>query len=254
MLKTSDEIKSQLSPDLQKLIDDVLAKSDGSCPLYFADEQEHKSALKKPFPFGVNASFLPDIENKQFFIFLKQISIITKKEELDIAHELGHLWLFLCNFPLTMKTNNKTKQDAYYAFFGPLLDIMGHSIFYYYILNNYNINLYEIGNNRLIDFIKNQFPGMKNTSQEQKLLLILNYIKYTVESDDQYWQGILHKIYSEKEPDNLEIIEDSLLPIIYELVNEPNPQNYKDKYRAVLKVLETNFDISREFWPEFIKS
>ncbi|HDY66422.1 MAG: hypothetical protein JYX80_13105 [Candidatus Scalindua sediminis] len=63
----------------------------------------------------------------------------------------------------------------------------------------------------------------------------------------------MHKTYSEKAPDNLKIIEDSLLPIIHELENEPNPQNFKEKYRAALEVLETNLDIPREFWPEFAK-
>ncbi len=253
MLKTSDEIKSQLSHDLQKLIDDVLAKSDDNCPLYFADEHEHNSRLRRPFPFGVNARFLPDIKNKQFFIFLKQISIITKSEELDIAHELGHLWLFLCNFPKTKKTNNKYKQDIYEVYLGPLYDIMEHSIFYPYIVNNYNTNLYEVGNNRLIDFIKKQLPSLNNTSNEESLRLTLYYIKYVVESDNQHWLGKLHNAYSEKAPDSLRIAEDSLLPIIRELANEPNPEKLKGKYRAALEVIEDNFDISRGLWPEFAK-
>ncbi len=57
MLKTSDEIKSQLTPNYQKLIDDILATSDSSRPLYFADEQEHIRELRRPFTFGVNACF-----------------------------------------------------------------------------------------------------------------------------------------------------------------------------------------------------
>jgi hypothetical protein len=253
MWKTSDEIKSQLTPNYQKLLDDVLAKSDGSYQLYFADEQEHKRELKRPFPFGVNACFEPDIENKQFFIFLKQICVITKKEELDIAHELGHLWLRLCNFPLTKRTTNRYKQKIYDVYLSPLFDTMSHSIFYSYILNNYKINLYEVGNSRLIDFIKNQLPSLNNTSKEESLRLTLYYIKYVVESDDQHWLGILHKAYSEKAPDNLRIAEDSLLPIIHELVNEPNPENFNGKYRAALEVIEDNFDISRDLWPEFVK-
>ena len=253
MWKTSEEIKSQLAPNYQKLMNDILAKSDGSRPLIFADEQTHNSKLKKPFPFGVNAFFLPDIVNKRYYIFLKQICVITKKEELDIAHELGHLWLFLCNFPSTKKTTNKYKQAVYDAYLEPLFAIMGHSIFYSYILNNYKINLYEVGNSRLIGFIKNQLPSLNNTSKEESLHLALYYIKYVVESDDQHWLGILHKAYSEKAPDNLRIAEDSLLPIIQELVNEPNPQNFKEKYRAALEVIEDNFDISRDLWPEFVK-
>jgi hypothetical protein len=219
---------------------------------FIADEQQHKSALKKPFPFGVNVRFLPDIKNKQFIIFLKQISILTKKEELDIAHELGHLWLFLCNFSLTIKTNNKTKQEAYDTFFGLLLDIMARSIFYSYILDNYKINLYEVANSRLIDYVENIFPGLNNTSKEENLCLTLYYLKYIVESDDQHWRSIMHKAYSNKTPDNLKIIEDSLLPIIHELENEPNPVNIKEVYRAVLEVLEINSVIPRELWLELI--
>lgn len=254
MLKTSDEIKSQITSNYQELLDDVLAISDGSYQLYFADEQEHMSVLGRSFSFGVNASFHTDIANKQFTIFLKQTCTITKKEEQDIAHELGHLWLFLCNFPLTKRTTNEYKQGIYDAYLGPLKNIMEHSIFYSYILNNYKINLYEVGNSRLIDFIKSELPGLNYTSKEERLRLTLYYIKYVVESDDQHWLDILHKVYSEKAPDNLRIAEDSLLPFIYELVNEPNPEHFKGKYRAALEVIEDNFDISRELWPEFEES
>ncbi len=97
MLKTSDEIKSQLTPNYQKLIDDVLAKSDGSHPLYFADEQEHHNKFGTPFPTEINARFWFD--NKQFYIFIEQLDEVTIDVELGIAHELGHLWLFLRNFP-----------------------------------------------------------------------------------------------------------------------------------------------------------
>ncbi len=217
MWKTSEEIKSQLTPTFQKLINDILAKSDGSSPLIFADEQKYQKIFSTPFQLDINACFWFD--NKQFYIFLKQLDVVTIKEELDIAHELGHLWLFLCNFPHEKRTTNKDRQNAYDTFFGPSHDIMGHAIFYPYLKNRYKINLYKVGNNRLIEFIKNQLPSMKYISQGEKLLLMLNYIRYVIESDDQHWRGILHKAYSEKAPDNLKIIEESLLPIIHELEN-----------------------------------
>jgi hypothetical protein len=252
MRKTSDEIKSQLTPNCQKLMNDLLTKSDDNYKLYFADEHEHIKELHRGLGFGVNAGFKLDIENKQFFIFLKQISRISDKEDLEIAHELGHLWLFLCNFPSTKRATNKYKQEIYDNCFGLLKNIMEHFIIFTYILNNYKINLYEVGNSRLIAFIKNQLPDLNNTSNEESLLLTFYYIKHTVESNDQHWQGIMRENYSEKAPDSLKIAEVSLLPIVRELVNEPTPEIFTTKYHTAMEVLEDNFNIPRNNRPEIV--
>ncbi len=79
MWKTSDEIKSQLTHTFQKLINDILAKSDGSRPLIFADEQEYQKIFSTPFSLEDNAWFVSD--SKQFLIFLRQLSVVTNKEE-----------------------------------------------------------------------------------------------------------------------------------------------------------------------------
>ena len=175
MWKTSDEIKSQLTPTFQKLINDILAKSDGSRPLIFADEQEYQKIFSTPFSLEDNAWFVSD--SKQFLIFLRQLSVVTNKEELDIAHELGHMWLILCNYPEKSIKKNFIQNESN-TIFVILHNIMDHAIFYPFLKNQYKIDLYKIGNNRLSDFIKDQLPGMKNILQAMivRFYYILNII------------------------------------------------------------------------------
>jgi hypothetical protein len=49
MLKTVNEVRSQISPNLQKLLNDSLLESDDPRPLMFGDEQEFKTIKGKPF-------------------------------------------------------------------------------------------------------------------------------------------------------------------------------------------------------------
>lgn len=247
MLKTVDEIRSQITPSLQKLLNDVLLESDGSCLLRFGDKLEFQKIKGRPFPEGTNACFNPFRE--QFIIFVNQIDEITSKEEHAIAHELGHLWLLLLGLPPEKITTDKDRQDNWDTFFGPLREFMEHAVYYPLLRTEYKIDLYETGNERLVDFIKRQLPTLKNESAQEKLLLMLNYIKYAVESDNHYWQDRLHKAYSKKTLD-VKNIADSLLPIVQELASTKDTRFFISQYRKVLETLNTHFDIPQQ-WPKF---
>ena len=47
MLKTVNEIRSQISPNLQNLLNDSLIESNDPRPLTFGDEQEYKAIKEK---------------------------------------------------------------------------------------------------------------------------------------------------------------------------------------------------------------
>ena len=248
MLKTVDEVKSQITPSLQKLLNDVLLESDDCRPLLFGDELEFIKIKGRPFPEGTNACFNPFEE--QFIIFIKHLYKIGSKEEHAIAHELGHLWLLLLGLPSERITTDKDRQGYWDTFFGPLREIMEHEVYYPLLKTEYKIDLYKIGNERLFDFIKSQLPILKNESAQEKLLLILNYIKYAVESDSTYLKDRLHKAYSKKALD-VKNIADTLLPIVQELSSAKDTRFFISQYRKVLKILDTHFGVSEEQWPKF---
>lgn len=252
MLKNSDEIKPQLTPALQKLMNDVLLQGEYSRPLMFGDELEFQRIKGITFPKDCNACFNPF--EKQFIIFIKQLDPITSKEEQDIAHELGHLWLFLFGLPPEMKTSDKNRQEAYDTFYGPLREIMEHAVYYPLLKTEYEIDLYEIGNERLFGFIKDQLPNLKSNSVEEKLLLILNYIKYVVESNSPYWQVILYTAYSKKASD-VKVVADKLVTLTKELAGRlKDINNFISQYRKALEILmyHYHYGISKELWPKFI--
>jgi hypothetical protein len=178
MLKSVDEIKVQITPNLRSLLDAVLLEGNDPRPLMFGDEQEFKNIKGMSFPAETNACFGPFLD--RFVIFLRRIDDIGLKEEHDIAHELGHLWLVLLGLPSEKRSNDATRQTSWDTFFSPLRDIMEHAVYYPLVKDKYQIDLYRIGNERSADFITEQLPNLGTESAPEKLLLILNYIKYRV--------------------------------------------------------------------------
>jgi hypothetical protein len=246
VLKDSEDIRSQLSPTLQKLLDDVLAKSDGSRQLEFGDSQEHQRFYVNSFPEGAIACLIPT--SKSFIICIKQLDSISDEEEKEIAHELCHLWLTFHGFPRERVSDDPQQNEAYKQYVGPLHAIMEHAIFYPWLKNNYGIDLYRVGNQRLVDFLKNKFPNRKNESQRDQVSLFLNYIKFKVESDSSYWQERLSRAYSKNKFIDLKLVDERVLPIIQELTSKSlDPHYFIAKYREVLEIM----DIKREISPDF---
>ena len=249
MLRTVDEIKAQLTPNLRSLLNDILLEANDPRLLMFGDEQEFKTIKGTPFPAETNACFNPFLD--RFIIFLKRIDKISLEEEHDIGHELGHLWLLSLGLPSEKRSSDVDRQASWDTFFSPLRDIMEHAVYYPLMKGKYRIDLYKIGNERLVNFITDQLPNIGNESEPEKLLLILNYIKYKVESDDHYWLEKLHEVYSKKAID-VKYIADSLLPLVHELAGAKEAQLFISQYRKVLETLGTHFDIPVEHWPAFV--
>jgi len=148
------------------------------------------------------------------------------------------------------KTTNRARQVAWDTFLGPLRDIMEHAVYYPLIKNKYKIDLYKIGKERLDNFIKSQLPNLKNESEPEKLLLMLNYIKYEVESDDHYALEKLQIAYSNKALD-VKNVADRLLPVVKKLANTKDVQFFISQYQKALKILDTHFCIPAKLWPNF---
>jgi hypothetical protein len=249
VLITVDELKAQITPNLQKLMNDILLEANDPRPLMFGDEQEFETIKGKPFPAEINACFNPFMD--RLIIFLKRVDKIRCKEQHDIAHELGHLWLLFLGLPSEKKTTDRNRQESWDTFFSPLREIMEHAVYYRLIKDKYQIDLYKIGNERLTDFIIDQLPQLGNKSTTEKLLLILNYLKYKVESDDHYWLGKMHKIYSDRALDVINV-GDSLLPLVQKLAGTKDTQLFISQYRQVLEILDTHFTVPVELWPTFV--
>jgi hypothetical protein len=248
MLRTVDEIRTQITPNLQRFLNDMLIDDNDPRPLMFGDEQEFKTIKGMSFPTEMNACLNPFLD--RFIIFIKRIDKIGIKEQDDIAHELGHLWLLFLGLPSEKKSSDGNRQASWETFFSPLRDTMEHAVYYPLIKDKYQIDLYKIGNERLSDFITNQLPTLGNESTPAKLLLVLNYIKYEVEADDPQRLESLHKAYSTKSPD-VKNIADSVLLIVKELAGTKNPKNFIAQYCAVLRILDAHFGIPAEQWPYF---
>jgi|GEM_PF-5533182 len=249
MLKTIDEIRTQISPNLQNLLNDILLESNDPRPLFFGDEQQFKCLKGKTFPEGINACFNPF--NNQFIIFLKQIDEIRQEEQHDIAHELGHLWLLLLGLPPEKKSMNTVRQLRWETFFSPIRESMEHAVYYPLMKDNYQIDLYKIGNKRLANFITDQLPKLRNESTPEKLFLLLNYIKYLAESDNHCWLERLRETYYQKAEDII-IIGDSLIPLVKKLACIKNAKFFISQYRKVLEILDTHFGIPEDIWPYFV--
>lgn len=250
LLKTANEIEAQVTTSLRSLLSDILFEATDPRPLMFGDEQEFKTIKGRPFPAEINACFNPFPD--RFVIFIKRIDGIGLKDENDISHELGHLWLCYLGLPSEKRSCDPNRQASWDTFFSPLRDIMEHAVYYPFFKDKYHIDLYKTGNERLAKFITEQLPKMGNTSTPEKLLLILNYIKYKVESDDHCWIEKLHEAYSEQSIDTMHIA-DRLLPSIHELAGSRDSQFFISRYRKVLEILNHQFDIPAKLWPAFVK-
>jgi len=249
MLKTVDEIRAQFAPNLQNLLNDILQDANDPRPLMFGDEQEFKTIKGVPFPAEINACLNPFLD--RFVIFLKKIDRIGLKEQDDTSHELGHLWLLFLGLPSEFKSSDEVRQTRWDTFFSPLRDTMEHAVYYPLIKDKYQINLYKIGNKRLANFITDQLPNIGNESVPKKLLLILNYIKYEVESNDNFLLKKLHEEYSERALDVIKVTE-NLLPLVQKLASRKDAQFFISQYRKVLAVLDSHFDIPEKIWPTFV--
>jgi hypothetical protein len=197
MLMTSENMRAQISPVFQRLMDDVLAKSDGRL-LQFVDEVEY-IGITEASPNLSDDEGCCTSNDQLVIICLKSLAPINTDKELSIAHELGHARLRFLGFPDEKTISDPVKKQFFELFTGPLRTIMEHAIFYPWLKNDYNIDLYEQkGKPRIINFIKNDLPFVNVKSQDEVMLLMLNYVKHSVETSNTYWLGRLQNVYDKK--------------------------------------------------------
>ncbi|HHT9138606.1 MAG TPA: ImmA/IrrE family metallo-endopeptidase [Candidatus Wunengus sp. YC60] len=222
-------------------------------PLIFVDKKECKENLGIPFSEEGNACCFTKEGN--MYVALKELDSLLAKEP-DIAHELGHFWLESHGFPrrlqVPFKTKDEKERDYYFA---RLHEIMEHAIIYPWLKDNYSFDLYIIGTNRLVEFLRNELPKLSNEYSIykyplQKVTLIIYYLKYDTESDDRGLQDRLEKAYSKSTLVEMRYIAKRVLKIIRGLSNqEPDPKCFKEKYCEVLKTI----GIDKQFWPEYMQ-
>ena len=253
MLIDSEDIKSQFTENLQKLMEYIISRFSGF-PLIFWDKKEFEEKLGIPFlPEGTGCCFK---DKDKLVIALKELDSIFLQEPI-IAHELGHFWLESHGFPRRQQGPFKTKdeEDRYNICFRPLLEIMEHAIYYSWLKVNYSFDLYSVGDKRLVNFLRNELASLcnkylANKHEGEKVTLILSYIKFNVEADNRYWQDRLEKAYSKGILAEIRHTAQQVLPIIRSLSNqEPDSKCFKEKY---LKVLG-NIGIDKQFWPEYMR-
>ena len=253
MLIDSEDVESQFTENLQKLMEYVTGRF-RHFPLIFIDKKEYEEKWGIPFMSGGCAcSFI--FEGK-LFVVLKELDSILM-QEASIAHELGHFWLESHGFPRRPQGLFKTKdeEERYNICFYRLHEIMEHSIFYPWLKDNYSFDLYSIGNERLVNFLKNEISSLcdeysTNKPEGRKVQLILYYLKFKVEADKRYWQDRLGKAYSKGMLVEMRDTAQQVLPIIRSLSNqELDSKCFKEKYREVLRIM----GIDKQFWPEYMK-
>ncbi len=252
MLIDSEDVKSQFTENLQKLMEYIISRFSGF-PLIFVDKKESEETLGIPFINGGVAYSFKDKE--RLVIALKELDSIFLQEPI-IAHELGHFWLESYEFPRRPSVSFKTEdeKERYYCF-DRLHDIMEHAIFYPGLKANYSFDLYTIGKQRLVNFLCTELSVrikeyLINKFQKQKVRLILNFLKWNVESNDNYWQDRLEKAYSKGILAEIRHTAQQVLPIIRSLSNqEPDSKCFKEKYLEVLGTI----GIDKQFWPEYMK-
>lgn len=217
-------------------MDDVLSHSGGR-PLHFVDEEEYTKIAGTP-PNLQNGEACNTFSSQLLIICIKSLDFITPAVEPSISHELGHLLLTCHEYP----------RSPLYAspLLGELHNIIEHSIFYPWLKTNYDIDLYKIGNQRLVNFLKKDLPNLGRSDQS----LIFSYAKFMVEADDAYWQERLQKA-CDKKNHQYKNIADKAMQHIKELpMSVSDVQHFKNKFVAVLETL----NIAKDLWPEFLCS
>src|SRR5574341_201025 len=145
-------VSDKFSPALQRLANDVAEQWKGM-PLFFWDSQSYANLYGIPMDEGGTACAFR--HNNQLIIALPELDTLLQQER-SVAHELGHLWLGAKKFPRQGRFKSDNEESAYRTCFGPLLEIMEHSIIYPWFNKAYNINLYEDGNGRLSRFLRDK--------------------------------------------------------------------------------------------------
>lgn len=244
MIIDSQELWPQVGPIVQKLMDDVLSISDGRRPLKFTDEDGYRELTGKSIKLAEGEAFF-NSNNKCFIICLKPFMPINAERELSIAHELGHMWLRLKDYPQEGAINDPYKQEAYDKCCGPIFDIMQHAIIYPWLKETYGIDLYERGKNRLISYI-GELPKKEAKTEANEFEHKLYYIKHNIESADVYWLGKLSNKYSKPKLSGCKQIAENVLSVIRQLGHCPlDADSFLKKYQEVLRVL----NIKEDAWP-----
>lgn len=201
------------------------------------------------------AALLPSAE--VFIIIVRGLKSekVTVEQELAIAHELGHLHLTLRGFPREKRIGNTSnkKQEAYVYFFGPLLEIMEHAVFYPWLKSKYEFDLYKVGNTRLATNFKEKIlPGQSKNRYSEPAVMV-HYIKWMTECDNKYWQERFYKVYSKNFNGYVEVLN-NCVSIIKELTNgSPHPDSFIKKYRAVVdNIIPKLIIIEKESYPDFL--
>lgn len=249
MLIDSNEMRLRLSPDTQRLLGEVLAVFKDKISLQFGDEQAYYEIMGEHFQLDGNACYLPG--NERPIIFIRQLKPVTRGTELDIAHELGHLWLESFEFPRFGFCRTKEERKTFKTYrFAWLMEIMEHAIYYPKFKGEYGIDLYNIGNKRLEEFLDRYLGRQASNSGREQIGLILYFIKYHVEANDGNLVNRLDAVYSERFVKIREKAEEALRIIQGLVGQEPDATNFKDKYHDVLRSL----GVSEQHWPGFLHS
>jgi hypothetical protein len=239
-------IIDRFSPTLQRLINDVVRPWKG-LPLFFWDSQSYANLYGRPMDEGGAACAFR--HNNHLIIALPKIDNLLQQES-GVAHELGHLWLEAKKFPRQGGFGSEEQEQLYHGCFGPLLEIMEHSIIFPWLRKSYGINLYKDGNDRLARFLSDELLTLRADAETEIIKLTLYFFKYRTEADDARLQDQLDTVYSTKMPPDVMDRIRKALPIILSLSGKkPNKGEFVKEYRQVL----TTLSIRPEIWPAFIR-
>lgn len=235
----SSALQPYLSAKLQNMMIDVLHKSSNH-PLTFHDEDLHRQRSGKPFSPEIRACIFLDKNDSK--ICLKKLKEVTLRKqpnedrnEISIAHELGHLLLRFFDFPIIQSSDDVQ---------GELFNIMQHAVFFPLVKANYHFDLYQEANQRLREFLKNNHFRTQRGWE-------IDFIKYKVEANDgealDQMEKTITKSLQRRSEQIDQVVFDGIISIQSLSNGSPNPDTFKNTYRDVFK----NFGFSAEKWPKF---